>query len=88
MILTSTSFEDGGAIPSEYAFCARDPNSRVRMSANRNPQLEWRECPMGTRSLALICHDYDVPSKADDVNREGRTIPASLDRIDFQSEED
>ena len=29
---------------------------------------------MGTRSLALVCHDYDVPSLPDDVNVEGRTI--------------
>jgi len=38
---------------------------------------------MGTKSLAVICHDPDVPSKPDDVNQEGRTIPASLPRIDF-----
>ena len=83
MILTSTSFADGDAIPPEYAFCAPDQPSRVRMSGNRNPQLEWRDCPMGTRSLVLVCHDYDVPSKPDDVNQEGRTIPPSLPRIDF-----
>ena len=39
--------------------------------------------PAGTKSLALICHDYDVPSKPDDVNQEGREIPASLPRVDF-----
>ena len=36
--------------------------------------------PAGTKSFALICHDYDVPSKPDDVNQEGRTIPATLPR--------
>jgi Raf kinase inhibitor-like YbhB/YbcL family protein len=39
--------------------------------------------PAGTRSLALICHDPDVPSRGDDVNQEGRTVPASLPRVDF-----
>jgi phosphatidylethanolamine-binding protein (PEBP) family uncharacterized protein len=39
--------------------------------------------PPGTRSFALICHDYDVPSKPDDVNQKGRTIPATLPRVDF-----
>ena len=38
---------------------------------------------MGTKSLAVICHDPDVPSKPDDVNQEGRTIPASLPRMNF-----
>ncbi len=35
------------------------------------------------QSFALICHDPDVPSKPDDVNQEGKTVPASLPRIDF-----
>ena len=83
MKLTSTSFGDGKRIPAEYAFCAPDPQSHAKLSSNWNPQLEWNDVPMGTKSLALICHDYDVPSKADDVNKEGRTIPASLLRVDF-----
>ena len=83
MQITSTSFADGQRIPAECAFCAPDPQSRVKLGANRNPQLEWSDLPMGTKSLALICHDPDVPSKPDDVNQEGRTIPASLARIDF-----
>ncbi|MGZ8204104.1 MAG: YbhB/YbcL family Raf kinase inhibitor-like protein [Burkholderiales bacterium] len=83
MKLTSTSFADGERIPAEYAFCAADAAAHVKLSSNRNPHLEWSEIPMGTRSLAVICHDYDVPSKPDDVNKEGRTIPASLPRIDF-----
>jgi hypothetical protein len=83
MELTSTSFEDGGRIPAQFAFCAPDPKSHVTLSQNRNPQLEWRALPMGTQSLALICHDCDVPSQPDDVNKEGRTIPESLPRVDF-----
>jgi phosphatidylethanolamine-binding protein (PEBP) family uncharacterized protein len=31
----------------------------------------------------VICHDPDVPSKGDDVNQEGRGVPASLPRVDF-----
>jgi Raf kinase inhibitor-like YbhB/YbcL family protein len=83
MNLTSTSFVDDERIPAEYAFCAPDPKSHARLSDNRNPQLEWNDLPMGTRSLVLICHDYDVPSKSDDVNKEGRTISALLPRVDF-----
>ena len=83
MNLTSTGFADNARIPAEYAFCAPDPQSHVRLSNNRNPHLEWSDLPMGTRSLALICHDYDVPSKPDDVNKAGRTIAAALPRIDF-----
>lgn len=83
MKITSSSFSDNGAIPVEYAFCAPDAKTHCTLGANRNPQLTWSDVPAGAKSLALICHDYDVPSKPDDVNQEGRTIPASLPRIDF-----
>lgn len=83
MNLTSTSFADGERIPAEYAFCAPDPATHVRLSGNRNPGLEWSDLPMGTRSLVLMCHDYDVPAQADDVNQEGSTIPEDLARMDF-----
>jgi Raf kinase inhibitor-like YbhB/YbcL family protein len=81
--LNSSSFSDGAAIPAEYAFCAPDPKTHATLSSNRNPHLAWTEVPMGTKSFALICHDPDVPSKGDDVNKEGRSVPKSLARIDF-----
>ena len=83
MKLTSKSFADNGRIPVEFAFCAPDPRTHVTLSKNRNPELSWSELPAGTKSLALICHDPDVPSKPDDVNQEGRTISAKLPRVDF-----
>jgi hypothetical protein len=83
MKLTSSSFADGGAIPGEFAFAVPDPATHVRLSSNRNPHLAWSGAPAGTKSFALVCHDYDVPSRGDDVNQEGRTVPASLPRVDF-----
>jgi Raf kinase inhibitor-like YbhB/YbcL family protein len=83
MKLTSQSFADGGRIPGEFAFCVIDPKSHVSLSANRNPHLAWSGAPAGTQSFALICHDPDVPSRGDDVNQEGREVPAALPRVDF-----
>ena len=83
MKLISESFADMGTIPGRCAFAVPDAKSHVRLSDNRNPQLAWSGLPAGTRSLALVCHDYDVPSKPDDVNKEGRQIPATLPRVDF-----
>jgi Raf kinase inhibitor-like YbhB/YbcL family protein len=81
--LTSACFADQQRIPSENAFGVADPQIHATFAANRNPDLSWSGLPSGTRSLVLICHDYDVPSRADDVNQEGRTIPADLPRVDF-----
>ena len=83
MKLASKSFSDNGRVPVEFAFCAPDPKSHVTLSKNRNPELSWSDLPAGAKSLALICHDPDVPSKPDDVNQEGRTISARLPRVDF-----
>ena len=83
MKLTTSCFADGHKIPVECAFCAPDPKDHATLSQNLNPDLSWSDLPAGTRSLVLVCHDPDVPSKPDDVNQEGRTVPASLPRIDF-----
>jgi Raf kinase inhibitor-like YbhB/YbcL family protein len=81
--LWSDSFSDGAPIPGEFAFCVIDAKTHVAMSANRNPHLAWSGVPAGTQSFALICHDYDVPSRGDDVNQEGRLVPPELPRVDF-----
>lgn len=83
MKLSSSSFADNQKIPGEFAFCLPDPAHHVCLGRNRNPQLAWSNVPAGTRSFALICHDPDVPSRGDDVNQEGRSVPATLPRVDF-----
>ena len=83
MKVHSDSFPDGSVIPVGFAFGKMDPTAHVALSDNRNPHLAWGEFPAQTRSFAVVCHDYDVPSKPDDVNQEGREIPASLARVDF-----
>lgn len=83
MRLSSTSFSDGDVIPQEYAFAKPHPEERVELAGNTNPQLAWSDVPEGTKSFALICHDYDVPSKGDDVNQPDREVPDDLPRVDF-----
>ena len=83
MKLWSHSFKNGEVIPAALAFGKPDPRTHVTLSDNRNPHLAWSDLPAGTKSLAVICHDPDVPSRGDDVNQEGRSVPASLPRVDF-----
>ena len=83
MKLSSQSFNDGAPIPGEFAFCVPAETGHIQLSSNRNPQLSWSEVPAGTRSFVLIAHDPDVPSRGDDVNQEGRSVPADLPRVDF-----
>lgn len=83
MKLRSESFPNDGPIPGEFAFCVPAEDGHVAMAPNRNPHMVWSEAPAGTKSFALICHDPDVPSRGDDVNQEGRTVPHDLPRVDF-----
>ena len=83
MKLTTTAFAELEPIPPEYAFGKIDPRTRVSLSENLNPDFAWNDIPVGTRSFVLLCHDPDVPSKGDDVNQDGRTVPESLPRVDF-----
>lgn len=83
MNLTSPDFADGDPIPGNLSFCIPDTTSHATFGGNRSPALAWSDIPEGTASLALICVDPDAPSVGDDVNQEGREVPADLPRADF-----
>lgn len=83
MKVSSLSFADLAFIPERYAFGRIDPEIHIALADNINPQLIWDEVPAGTRSFVVICHDPDAPTKADDVNQEGRTVSAQLPRANF-----
>jgi hypothetical protein len=82
MKIQSDSFGNGARIPERFAAGKLDGAS-VGFSDNLNPHLAWSDIPAGTKSFALICHDPDVPSVGDDVNKPDREVPASLARVDF-----
>ena len=83
MKLWSESWFNGERIPTRFAAGKPDAASGVTFSDNLSPHLAWSEVPGGTKSFALICHDFDVPSKGDDVNQTDREVPADLPRVDF-----
>src|SRR4030088_813631 len=49
--LTSTAFQPGTTIPTQY----------TGDGADQSPPLHWSEPPDGTQSLALLCDDPDAP---------------------------
>lgn len=83
MKLVSTSFADQAFIPEQFAFGKIDAQNHVALAGNANPHLAWSDAPSGAQSFVVVCHDPDVPSKPDDVNQEGRVVPADLPRVDF-----
>ena len=74
---------NGGKIPERFAFAKKSLDTHVELSNNLNPKISWEHTPEGTKSFVIICHDPDVPSSTEDVNKEGRTVPSDLPRINF-----
>ncbi|MGK7296058.1 MAG: YbhB/YbcL family Raf kinase inhibitor-like protein [Candidatus Wenzhouxiangella sp. M2_3B_020] len=83
MQLESRDIHEGRPIPERFAFGKPDPAEHMALSDNVSPHLAWSEVPEGTRSFAVLCVDPDVPSEADDVNTEGKTLPEDMPRVDF-----
>jgi Raf kinase inhibitor-like YbhB/YbcL family protein len=83
MNIWSNSFKDGDPIPAKNAFGKHHASQHVELSENTSPHIAWSDAPSGTKSFVLVCHDKDVPSRGDDVNKEGRSVPADLPRVDF-----
>ncbi len=51
LAISSTAFDDGGAIPRQYS-C---------MGAGISPPLSWSGAPAATQSMALVLDDPDAP---------------------------
>ncbi|TNE34947.1 MAG: YbhB/YbcL family Raf kinase inhibitor-like protein [Alphaproteobacteria bacterium] len=83
MKLNINGWKNGQPIPGKFAFGVPAEEGHVALSDNKSPAMSWSDAPEGTKSYAIICHDPDVPSSGEDVNQEGRTVPASLPRVDF-----
>ncbi|KPK15003.1 MAG: phospholipid-binding protein [Myxococcales bacterium SG8_38] len=83
MKVRSDSFSDGDYLSVQFAFGKQSADGKIDLSDNENPHLSWSELPAGTKSIAILCIDSDVPTKPDDVNQEGRVVPADLPRTDF-----
>ena len=83
MKLWSPAWSNGEPLPERFAAGRLADDGSVQFADNLSPPLAWGDLPEGTRSLVLVCHDFDAPSRADDVNQAGREVPVDLPRVDF-----
>ena len=83
MKLKSKDLTDQQAIPPRFAFGRLTDDAPMALSDNVSPHLAWEGAPPATRSFTILCMDPDVPSVAEDVNQEGKILPADMPRVAF-----
>lgn len=79
LTVTLPAIANGAVIPNDYAFC----KGKNELGANKSPEIKWSGAPKETKSFAIISVDPKVPSKADNVNKEGKTVSKDLPRVNF-----
>ncbi len=83
MKLESTDLRNNTPINPRFACGKHDTKDHMALSDNLSPHLKWSDAPAGTRSFAIVCMDPDVPSVADDVNQQGKSLASDMPRVDF-----
>lgn len=72
-----------GMLQAKHAFCVLDAKNHTAYGQNISPALRWSKGPEGTRSYVIVAVDPDVPTVLEDINRDGKTIPADQPRQPF-----
>ncbi|MBK8008839.1 MAG: YbhB/YbcL family Raf kinase inhibitor-like protein [Rhizobiales bacterium] len=80
MKLISQTFKDMTPMPDECAFGLAQPDGTYRWGHNRNPHFAWSGLPAGTKSLAIVNDDLDVPVKLDTFNKDGAVVSKDQQR--------
>ncbi|MDI9243685.1 YbhB/YbcL family Raf kinase inhibitor-like protein [Marinobacter sp. CHS3-4] len=83
MKLTVQGVEEGKPVPEHFAFGVYNEEDHMSFGPNKNPEMTWEGAPEGTKSFVVMMFDPDVPSVADDVNQEGKTVSKDIPRVDF-----
>ena len=81
--MTLPAITDRTVIPRAHAFCVEDGKGKSKFGENKSPEIKWSGAPNGTKSFVLIANDPHMPSKADNVNKDGRVVSKDLPRITF-----
>jgi Raf kinase inhibitor-like YbhB/YbcL family protein len=73
----------GTVIGGITAFCEPSDAEITRYGGNISPHVNWKNSPVGTKSLALVVVDPDAPASGELVNKKGAAIPIDFERADF-----
>lgn len=70
----------GSVVGDPHVRCVPSDDGTQKPGGNRSPHLSWSTPPLGTKSLALLAIDPDVPLDSGLVNQRGRVVPVDAPR--------
>jgi len=72
---------DHGHFPKDAVRCVPDGHGQSTQTGhNASPGVRWSAAPAGTKSLAAMMTDPDVPADTSQLNKAGATVPANAAR--------
>lgn len=81
--VTAEGIGEDGYIGQDYAFCAPAESGHIKGGGDKSIGISWSKGPEGTKSYAVIMVDPDVPADFTDAGKEGKTLPAEMERKSF-----
>ncbi|NDF12228.1 MAG: YbhB/YbcL family Raf kinase inhibitor-like protein [Proteobacteria bacterium] len=83
-IATITGIRTMQPIPAQFAYCVPKGNEKSSQTGhNISPAVHWTAGPKGTKSYAVFMIDPDVPTVFTDAGKEGKILPATMQRQNF-----
>jgi len=81
--LTVGGITSGEHIPTKFAYCLSNGKGGTVAGENISPFIQWSPPPEGTKSLAFLVVDKDVPATFENANVPEKTIALEAPRQDF-----
>jgi Raf kinase inhibitor-like YbhB/YbcL family protein len=78
--VTVQGIRNQAPIPAQYALCKATDDGKSAPGENSRPSISWSGVPEGTKSLAVLITDPDVPADFTDAGKEGKTVAADAKR--------
>lgn len=82
--VTVENMAPNSVISERYTLCTPTADGKSeKVKGSLRPTIRWSGVPKDTASIAVFMMDPDVPADFTDADKEGKTLPEHMKRMDF-----